>query len=304
MSNISEWSTTAASNNSASPDGFPEGMAPSGVNDSAREVMAAVRTWYENAQWIDLGHTATFASATSVTIATDLTATYTVNRRVRLVAATPGTIYGTILTSTFSSPNTTLTFAFDSGSLSNEVITSISPSLLDTNTATGLAKVETKAASASATIDFDDLAAGYDYEITFDDVLPATSETELGLRLAVSGTYQTGGTDYSYVGISFHVGDSVRSQDSDGDDRILMMNTNSDAGIDAAETIGGKVTIINPAGGNVKVLFTLAYQGHNNNWTTMHGTGTLDSGVVDGVRFLFSSGNIAQGNFTLRAIKR
>lgn len=42
MSDVQTWSQTAASNNSASPDGFPEGMAPSGVNDSAREVMAAI----------------------------------------------------------------------------------------------------------------------------------------------------------------------------------------------------------------------------------------------------------------------
>lgn len=42
MSEVKSWSATAASNNSASPDGFPEGMAPSGVNDSAREVMAAL----------------------------------------------------------------------------------------------------------------------------------------------------------------------------------------------------------------------------------------------------------------------
>lgn len=47
MSDVSQWDVDAASNNSASPDGFPEGMAPSGLNNSAREVMAAVARWYE-----------------------------------------------------------------------------------------------------------------------------------------------------------------------------------------------------------------------------------------------------------------
>lgn len=42
---VSGWSTAAGSNNDASPDGTPESMAPSGVNDSAREVMAAIRRW-------------------------------------------------------------------------------------------------------------------------------------------------------------------------------------------------------------------------------------------------------------------
>ena len=40
---LEDWSTTAGSNNAASPDGFPENMAPSGLNNAAREVMAQVR---------------------------------------------------------------------------------------------------------------------------------------------------------------------------------------------------------------------------------------------------------------------
>jgi len=48
--NISQWSTSAASNNSAPPNGFPEGQAPSTLNDAARELMAAVSRWYEDTQ--------------------------------------------------------------------------------------------------------------------------------------------------------------------------------------------------------------------------------------------------------------
>lgn len=48
MSDIesSVWSETAASNNAAAPNGWPEGMAPSAVNDAARETHAAIkREW-------------------------------------------------------------------------------------------------------------------------------------------------------------------------------------------------------------------------------------------------------------------
>ncbi len=42
----SNFSETAANNNAASPNGAPEGMAPSGVNDTIREVMGALkRDW-------------------------------------------------------------------------------------------------------------------------------------------------------------------------------------------------------------------------------------------------------------------
>lgn len=43
MSEVHTWSGTAASNDSSPPDGAPEGMAPSTVNDVIREVMAAMR---------------------------------------------------------------------------------------------------------------------------------------------------------------------------------------------------------------------------------------------------------------------
>ena len=40
------YSETAGGNNAAPPNGAPEGMAPSGVNDTIREIMAAIkRDW-------------------------------------------------------------------------------------------------------------------------------------------------------------------------------------------------------------------------------------------------------------------
>lgn len=47
MADVSGWSQTDASNNTASPAGFPEGMAPSGVNDSARAIMGALKRWHD-----------------------------------------------------------------------------------------------------------------------------------------------------------------------------------------------------------------------------------------------------------------
>jgi len=127
MSNISAWSSTAASNNSASPNGFPEGMLPSGVNDSCREIMAGVRSWYESAEWINRGHAPTFVSTVSFTIPTDVMAIYHVGRRMRFTDAT--TLYGTIATSTYSAPNTTIEVTMDSGVLSSS-LSAVSVSIL------------------------------------------------------------------------------------------------------------------------------------------------------------------------------
>ena len=127
MSNISAWSTTAASNNSSPPDGFPENQLPSTVNNSARELMAAIRTFYEGAAWIDLGDTPTYATTTTFTVPGDKTAYYTANRRIRCTDAT--TLYGYISGSVYVS-STTVTVVLDSGSLSAS-LTAVAVGLLD-----------------------------------------------------------------------------------------------------------------------------------------------------------------------------
>lgn len=48
MSDIQTWDATAANNNSTPPDGFPENMNYSQVNDAARELMASNKRWYSD----------------------------------------------------------------------------------------------------------------------------------------------------------------------------------------------------------------------------------------------------------------
>lgn len=109
------WSTTAASNNSSPPNGAPEGMAPSGVNNTLRQIMAEVRDSFEDLPWFDYGHTPTRQSNTAFTVPTDLTAIYTVGRRLQLVGATTG--YCTISSSSYSAPDTTVNVTMDSGNV-------------------------------------------------------------------------------------------------------------------------------------------------------------------------------------------
>jgi len=115
MSAISEWSTVAASNNAAAPDGFPENMKPSQVNDAARELMAAVRTQWEDKEWFDYGDTPTRTANDTFTVPGDQTANYTVNRPIRCTDSS--TLYGYITGSTYTAV-TTCTVSLDSGNLS------------------------------------------------------------------------------------------------------------------------------------------------------------------------------------------
>lgn len=81
----SNWDTTAADNNDAAPNGFPEGMPASGYNDSARQLMADLATFRDAVQdgtvfasnektvrsALDFTKGADVASATALTLGAD-----------------------------------------------------------------------------------------------------------------------------------------------------------------------------------------------------------------------------------------
>jgi len=129
---IGKYDTTAGNNSATgtSSVSVAEGMLPSNINNAFRDVMADIRQWYNDSQWIEYGdsagvYTPAYASSTSLTIAgINVTAIYHAKRRIKVIASTPGTIYGTITSTSFST-NTTVNISWDSGSLSDEAITSV-----------------------------------------------------------------------------------------------------------------------------------------------------------------------------------
>ena len=130
MAGIKDYSTTQANNTDLNGISVAEGMLPSNLNNAIRALMKNTRDWYNDSQWVEYGdgsgaYTATYASATSFTIAgVDVTSFYHADRRIKIVAPTPGTIYGTISSSSFST-DTTINITWDSGNLSNEAITNV-----------------------------------------------------------------------------------------------------------------------------------------------------------------------------------
>jgi hypothetical protein len=130
MAGIKDYSTTQADNTTLNGIDTAEGMLPSNLNNAIRALMKNTREWFNDAQWVEYGdgngaYTAAYASGTSFTInGIDVSAIYHVGRRIKLIASTPGTIYGTITGVSFST-NTTVVVSWDSGSLSNESITAV-----------------------------------------------------------------------------------------------------------------------------------------------------------------------------------
>lgn len=110
---LGRWSTTAGSNNATPPDGFPEGQAASTLNDAAREVMASIRTVFNDAQFFDQDFTPTFSTVTSFTVAGDQTSAIHAGRRLKLFDGS--TMYATVTTASFTAV-TTIHVTTDSGS--------------------------------------------------------------------------------------------------------------------------------------------------------------------------------------------
>lgn len=133
---IKNWSTTASNNNSAPPFGFPEGMPPSAVNDAARQLMADVRSWFEDSVWADLGLTPTRVSGTQFTVPGDYTAQFTQHRALRFTGSADA--YGTISSSSYGAGVTTVTMA---SSVIPATLTTVSLATIDANALPGNAQL-------------------------------------------------------------------------------------------------------------------------------------------------------------------
>lgn len=123
MSDPSAWSQTDASNTDPSPDGWPEGMARSGVNDSGRAVMGGVRRQMEDPEWVDLlledgGWTVarvddTHFSVEFPTTPTDGSSKFPTGCRVRLSDLGSGPVEGFVVGTVFATPITTVEVNLD-----------------------------------------------------------------------------------------------------------------------------------------------------------------------------------------------
>ena len=191
MAGIKDYSTTAASNTTVGSISVAEGMLPSNINNTFRGLAAEIREWYNDSQWViygdgDNGFTITYASATSFTVSgVDVTSYYHVGRRVKAIATTPGTIFGTISASTFST-NTTVTVTWDSGSLANEAVTIYLAILTKTGDSIPELVITNAKVATSAAIDATKIGGGAvsNTEFSYLDGVTSAIQTQLNAKQA------------------------------------------------------------------------------------------------------------------------
>jgi len=199
MAGIKDYSTTAANNTTIGSISTAEGMLPSNINNAFRGLAAEIREWYNDSQWVIYGDgdgsfTITYASATSFTVSgVDVTSFYHVGRRVKAIATTPGTIYGTISATTFST-NTTVTVTWDSGSLANEAVTIYVGALSKTNDSIPELVITNAKVATAAAIDATKIGGGAvsNLEFSYLDGVTSAIQTQIDAKQAtITGSATT-----------------------------------------------------------------------------------------------------------------
>lgn len=186
MGNIRKWSKTATGNATVAGGvntiNFAEGQTPGSVNNSAREMMAQVRSIYEPDEWgwVEFSATASIVSQTSFKIAGNQTTQWVSGRRWRLKSGST-TRYGSVLSSTFTA-ETLVSVSVDSGSLSASH-SLVALSILDTNQFNNKLARRDTTNSYSATQVF---AAGFVSQAV--GVIEVTDNTNAALRVTQLGT--------------------------------------------------------------------------------------------------------------------
>jgi hypothetical protein len=224
-------------------------MAPSGVNNTMRENMAAIRRQFQDAEWADWGYTPTYATTDSFTLVGDRTGIFHAGRRIK-ASDSSDTFYGTIASATYSS-NTRVSCTLDAGSFTTS-LSGISVGILSFNNksvpevsasyarSAGLAAVATRAVSASAALNASYAAnAG----------LAAVATRAVSASAALNASLATRAVSASAAGTLQGLGPSAFLRLATTSTSTVKQSFKAGFVASASVTLAGSLTLIKPGGG-------------------------------------------------------
>lgn len=271
-----------------------------GINDTATSAVS---------EWTSSGLDPDYVSATTFRVSGDQTDLLHVGRRIQ-TTNTGGTVYSTITASAYDAGNTRtdITVSNDSGSLDSG-LDSLSYGLVsakNTSAPGAVHKLGSGSLSAAATLDITGLSTDYvKYIIEINDWLPVTDNVDLWLRLDQNGgaSFDAGASDYAWALVQWNESTSVAGQGDGDDSEIVLLGG---CGNVATEEISGTIEIHAPANASTLTQITARFARQTNSpgfASTMSGGQFQTAAATDAVRLMFSSGNIAQGNYALYGVR-
>lgn len=144
-----------------------------------------------------------------------------------------------------------------------------------------------------------DLSGGADmYEIDLMTVVPANDAVSLELLVSQSSSFLSGASDYAWCF------DKTSFQNADASDNSIQLS--SDIGSSSNEGATITLRVFRPAVSPFQKRMSwmgFVYDASSSIFETLIGGGAFigNTNAIDGVRFLFSSGNIASGYYAIRS---
>lgn len=176
--------------------------------------------------------------------------------------------------------------------------------------APGMVLLSTQAASSSSQIDFiTGLDNTYDaYEVVVSSAKPATDDVQFQMLIGTGGgpTFQTSGYSWGFSGQS----SAGLSSDGSASDTKIGMSfaaaSTAAVGNATGENYNATIRFNNPEVADFMEVYAIgAYSRSDSTRTTVLASGRYNTaGIITGLRFKFSSGNIASGRFSLYGLKK
>ena len=189
----------------------------------------------------------------------------------------------------------TLTFPNDDGD-ANEVLKTNGSGVLSWGAGGGWAFVSAVTASGSSSVVFAGMATGYDYQIVYSNIQPATDAKHFKCLLGIAGpTYRTSAYYGTASGLS---GTAVQSNT----ETTYIRLSDNNMGTATDEQGRGMITLIDPAnsGTDTNYLHQSEYHNSGSGFDFAIGGGHYQTSEAHtDIQFLYASGNIATGFFKL-----
>ena len=168
----------------------------------------------------------------------------------------------------------------------------------------GFTKLVTSTPSSVSSLDFTStyINSTYDNYCIIGDLKPATDSVNLLIRFSASAIFLSGASDYGWEG-----GDMGANQFVEADSDSSIKVNRAPIGSDTGESISFKIFLQFPSSSGTKTSLVgqTNYSIDNNTHKAMTFGGFRQTAQAnDGIRFLFSSGNIASGNVTLYGLEK
>jgi hypothetical protein len=166
--------------------------------------------------------------------------------------------------------------------------------------------LDTQTASSSATLDFASfLSSTYDdYVFRFINVVPASNNVDFWMRFSTGSSYDTAAHYINNHALQATTGNATVV----GTLAAIVVRNAAEITNTAALGLAGHLDLFNPLSTSVgkRVSGDIHWSGNSSNWihSMMDGYWDQSGSAVDGVRFMFSSGNIASGTIRVYGIAK